>query len=368
MRVLLVSHFYSSHGGGIEFVAETLALELSRRGHQIQWVATDVGEGLPKNVDVLPAKGTNLVERILGLPYPLWIWWEPQKLVRAIRTSDIIHIHDGVYPGNQICFWIARLFRKKVVVTQHVGLVPTGSAFLNFLNRAANKLLVESILKRANAAVFISQVVREYFRLSMAQTKVLTIFNGLDSSIFHPDNVSQTQIRLRLKLPCSRPLILFVGRFVEKKGLHLIRIAAERNPDACFVLVGKGPINPASWGLPNVLVNGQIERQSLPDWYRAADFLLLPSTGEGFPLVVQEAMACGLPCAIFHETWLAWGEGKENFIILKANSGDWDFKLILHRSQNQAFRKLLAEYAIKTWSWQRTTKEYEDLYLEVRMS
>ena len=91
------------------------------------------------------------------------------------------------------------------------------------------------------------------------------------------------------------PIALFVGRFVEKKGLHYLREAAAIRRDVQWVFAGWGPIDPGSWGLPNVRTYAGLKDNSLADLYRASDVLVLPSKGEGFPLVVQEALACGLP-------------------------------------------------------------------------
>jgi glycosyltransferase involved in cell wall biosynthesis len=66
-------------------------------------------------------------------------------------------------------------------------------------------------------------------------------------------------------------------------------------PDWRFWLVGQGPIDPESWYRPNVHVFREREGAALAELYQAADVLILPSFGEGFPLVIQEAMACGLP-------------------------------------------------------------------------
>jgi starch synthase len=93
----------------------------------------------------------------------------------------------------------------------------------------------------------------------------------------------------------ARRQLLFVGRFVEKKGLAALRDLAAANPGWNLSLVGSGPIDPNAWGLDNVQVLGRKDRAALAELYRAADALVLPSVGEGFPLVVQEAMASGLP-------------------------------------------------------------------------
>ncbi len=89
--------------------------------------------------------------------------------------------------------------------------------------------------------------------------------------------------------------MIFVGRFVEKKGLGVLKVLATNNPKIQFALVGKGPIRPQEWELPNIIVLDQQPQSSVADLYRAGDVLLLPSVGEGYPLVIQEAMACGLP-------------------------------------------------------------------------
>jgi glycosyltransferase involved in cell wall biosynthesis len=93
--------------------------------------------------------------------------------------------------------------------------------------------------------------------------------------------------------------LLFVGRFTQKKGLALIREIAAARSEWTWTLVGTpGDVDPASWGLENVIVRPPCAQSELSKTYRAATLFLLPSVGEGFPLVVAEAMGCGTPVLI----------------------------------------------------------------------
>jgi glycosyltransferase involved in cell wall biosynthesis len=298
LKIALVTHFFPAHGGGVELVAQQIARRLAaNHACEIAWCAsdTDPPPDLP-GIQARPMRTWNAVERLTGMPYPLWSLGALRRLAQVIRDADAVHVHDCVYQGSLVGATLARWYDKRLVVTQHIGHVPIRNPLLRFALAAANRIGGSLVLRRAQAVVFISLVVKTYFE-GLIGTRPTFAFgpNGVDTDLFNPGTLNQTRYRERLGFDPARPLLLFVGRFVPKKRLPVVRALAAATPDWQWCLVGEGPDDPHAWGLPNVAVRGPLAQSELPDYYRAADLLVLPSEGEGFPLVVQEAMACGLP-------------------------------------------------------------------------
>jgi len=375
VKILLVTHYFSSHGGGIEIVAHRLASALRARGHEIKWAALDLrklNEALPQDIEALPMRGTNLIEQKLRLPYPLVSPGGLKKIREAMAWADIVHIHDGLYFANQFAARIALKKQKPILLTQHIGHVPYRSAALQLAMKTANRFLTQTFLRKASRVVFISEIVRAFFSNAVDQNKVRTIYNGVDLETFHPGKESQTQVRQRLSLEmhldlCTeKPVYLFAGRFIEKKRIESLRPLTEATPDAQWIFIGRGPLNPRRWNLPNVKVIGHISQTQLADWYRAADLLLLPSVGEGFPLVVQEAMACGLPCLVSEEIREACPPAAQ--LMLSAGvKGDSLESAFADATRNfealRERRNANSGLASQMWSWQTCAKQYEELFV-----
>jgi glycosyltransferase involved in cell wall biosynthesis len=133
--------------------------------------------------------------------------------------------------------------------------------------------------------------------------------NGFDLDAFQPDPAARGSVRQELGISEETPLIGLVARFHPQKDHHnFMQAAAQlhaRLPNVHFLLCGAGvtPENPAlaQWveeaGLrANVHLLGV--RQDVPRLSAALDIATSSSSGEGFPNVVGEAMACGVPCVV----------------------------------------------------------------------
>ncbi|WP_158266289.1 glycosyltransferase family 4 protein [Allosphingosinicella deserti] len=296
LRLLSVTHFFGAHGGGIERVAEHLNREFTRLGHAPSWAASDADPAPdPSIADAVPMRCIDPLERLTGLPMPLPGPRALRSLWRAVREADGIIIHDSLYVTSIAAMMAARWVGKPVVLVQHIAEIPFRSPVLRAAMRIANTIVTRSMLRSADRVVFISATVRDAFRRWKTRRSPELIFNGVDRAVFRPDPDAGARARSALGLATGDRLMLFVGRFVEKKGLPVLAALAQTRPDLLFVLAGRGPIDPDAWGLPNVRVVRDRAGPSLAALYQAADLLLLPSIGEGYPLVVQEAMACGLP-------------------------------------------------------------------------
>ncbi|MEA2084095.1 MAG: glycosyltransferase [Thermodesulfobacteriota bacterium] len=141
------------------------------------------------------------------------------------------------------------------------------------------------------------------------KNKMIVIPNGFDLDFFKPDPAMRNSVRKELGLPDHALLIGLVARFDPQKDHHnFIRAASilsDVRPDVHFVLCGKHITKEnsllAGW-ISNKGLNNKCsllgERHDIPKINSALDIACSASIGEGFPNVVGEAMACGVPCAV----------------------------------------------------------------------
>jgi glycosyltransferase involved in cell wall biosynthesis len=107
------------------------------------------------------------------------------------------------------------------------------------------------------------------------------------------------------KVATDEPVVLFVGRLIQEKGIYdlleAVALARARQPMR-LVLAGGGPEENnfrervRALGLEaHVTLAGYLDAMALSAAYAAADVFVLPSWSEGFPTVLTEAMHAGLP-------------------------------------------------------------------------
>jgi glycosyltransferase involved in cell wall biosynthesis len=122
-----------------------------------------------------------------------------------------------------------------------------------------------------------------------------------DYGAWRPSDAELARLRADAP-PRDKPVVLFVGKLMLRKGVHhLLRAWARAGPDARLVLCGSlhdklAELCAAELALPSVEHRGFVA--DMPAAYAAADAFVLPSLEEGSPLVTAEAAAHGLPLVV----------------------------------------------------------------------
>jgi glycosyltransferase involved in cell wall biosynthesis len=243
--------------------------------------------------------------RWLWLQVPCFMAAELMAAVRIIRSHkiDVIHAH-WLVPQGLVAALAGALTRRPVVVTAH-------GADVYGLRGKLSSALKRWALGRMNRVTAVSQdLARTVRQLTPDRAlEVDVVSMGVDTDRFH---ASRTPQALKRKLGIQGPLILFVGRLAEKKGLVYLLDAMpavlRQAPNATLVVAGDGPLrgelslHARDLGLgESVRFLGARRPDELPGLYSAADVFVGPSIvaeggdTESFGLVFAEAMACGCP-------------------------------------------------------------------------
>jgi phosphatidylinositol alpha-1,6-mannosyltransferase len=371
LRILLCSNYYSDHIGGIQMVAGDLCTRYRAHGHEVCWMAADVAPAPRRSRPAdLPLPAWNFTEERLGLPYPLPSPAALRRVWPRVAWADVVHLHDCLYASNLVAYACARRLGKPVLLTQHIAPIAYRSPLLRLVQGAAYATAGRALLTGADQVVFVSdRVCRCFAGRQGFKRDPLVIENGLDLDTFGlATSAERRGARSALGLPAHARVLLFVGRFVEKKGLPLLRQAIACTPDLLWVLAGPpGGERPDLWKLPNLRVAGAVPRERLPAYYAAADALVLPSTGEGLPVVVQEAMGRGTPAVLSAETADALPDADGLVFPAEpaATSVVAAVRHALDAAGRRGFRERVSTFARERWDPERQAGRYEALLAEL---
>ncbi len=378
LRLTVVTHYFAEHGGGIERVAGRLCEDLTtRHGHTVRWFASHTDsltsdsespvERIASVVERVAVPNWNGIERSTGLPYPLWSVAGLRALARAIEQSDAVHVHDFSYFGSLAAARIARSRGVPLLLTQHTGAVRTGSRAFATLYGVGERTIGRWLFATAAAVTCVSETTRAHWRpIVRDATKLQTVWNGLDfDDTIRVDDRERGRWRAAWGVRDDRPIVLFVGRRIRKKGIEIVHGVARAMPQVTFLIAGQGPIDPEVWALPNVRTLGYVASERVGELYELADVLLLPSYAEGFPLVVQEALVRGTAVLSTAEVAAACPPVAESIahcpIPERDDAQPWirTLERLLTESIGEPDRTRRAERARGLWSRTRCAAEYD---------
>jgi glycosyltransferase involved in cell wall biosynthesis len=273
MRIVLVTN--GLRYGGAERIVEALAVGLTEAGDSVHVIATtrdgEIGDALRKRhipVSVLHIQSA----------YDARV---PLKLALVARRfgAEIMHSHLAV---ADIATAAARWFipSARIVTTVHSAYVGLGSTA---------RRLWRIALPQFDRIVAVSEAVKSCLPGSLSS---IVVRPSLIDEEHSP--MSRAEARRMLGVPDGVRLVMSVGRLVPVKGFDLLARAAKLlDSEARVMVIGEGPDRSALEKEPAVELLGA--RDDAARLLAAADVVVSPSRSEGFPQIVLEAMAQGLP-------------------------------------------------------------------------
>jgi D-inositol-3-phosphate glycosyltransferase len=370
--VLLVSHHYPPHIGGLGLVVQKQAESLVDNGYQVVVLTSRYGrvrdvERGGARIQIIGIPCSHILERVLNIPFPLFsvslIW----RAWRLVRTAEVVHIHDVFYLSSWVAGAFALLLRKPMLVTQHVAMVDHSSRLVMLGQRLVYGTFGRWLFSGACKVVVYNQNVESFLRsMGVPQGQILFLSNGIDTTAFRPaTQAERAAIRQRFGLAQGRSLVLFVGRLVEKKGYHVLLAARDSAYDLVFV--GPGPI-PRDGRIEGVHWMGPLDQDQTAELFRACDLFAFPAIGEIFTLVMQEAMASGLPVVTTDDPAYCGSIVSGCITVSRRDAESFREAIVRTLSDPAALSRLSAQsrdVAVRSFDWRKNFHPLEAVYSEI---
>jgi teichuronic acid biosynthesis glycosyltransferase TuaC len=211
------------------------------------------------------------------------------------RDFDLIDAHY-FYPDGVAAVLLGLALGRPVVITAR------GSDLNIIARHSMPRQWIGWAARNADGLVAVSSGLKQRLvEFGIAAERVRVLRNGVDLALFRPYDREAA----RQALGFVRPTALAVGNLVALKRHNLIVEALTQLPELELVIVGDGPERAAIENLARergvadrVRLLGRVPQDRLPEFYSAADLLVLVSTHEGWPNVLLESMACGTPVLV----------------------------------------------------------------------
>ncbi len=298
MRILFLSQ--NLERGGAERQLTALAVGLAKRGHHVS-VVTFYGGAYEAEIKASGCDVINLNKcgRWDIVPFT----WRLAKTVRSVKP-EVLHSY---LPVPNIIAALLKPLMPNTVLVWGVRAADMDLSRYDRLTRLSYQL--EKVLSFVPKLIIANAEKGKEVAVSKGfpEKKMRVIPNGIDTERFRHAHAMKSQVRYELGLPDDVPVIGMFARFDPMKDHATFLTAAEflakKKPSIRYLLAGQNvdSNNPAFASCASGPLHGKLmllgPRNDVPRLMAALDLYCQSSAyGEGFPNVLGEAMACGVPC------------------------------------------------------------------------
>ncbi len=282
-------------------------------------------------------------------------------LERQIHWADVVWIHGWQTPTLRRALGFALGMGTPVLMRgENCDIaMPDGTG----LWRLAKRFYLKRIFRRCSAFLTIGSANARYYRdRGVAEERLFHTPYAIDNDRFAADAAAarpgRAALRAEIGVAPERPVVLFVGKLMARKRPDLLA-RAFMNPtvqdlNPALVFAGTGEQEETVRALaPGAFFLGFCNQRDLPALYDLADVLVLPSEGEPWGLVINEAMACATAVVTSDQV------GCASDLVTPAcgamfPSGDADAlaAAIVHCLENAGAMGRAAREAITPWSFE----------------
>lgn len=275
-----------------------------------------------------------------------------------LNKFDVLILGGYIDPTNQIVFALGLILKIPIIYSTE-GIKEPRSIF-GIITKPIRYLFA----KKSDACIAQGNITKKYLRsLGAANAKIFIAHNCIDNELFirlyQQFEKDKNHIRKRLGFN-EKYLLLYIGQLIPRKGVFdLIKIyekVIQKRKDTGLIILGSGPLKSqlldiiSKKGIPGVhFIEGGISFSELIKYYSIADIFVLPTLRDLAPLVINEAMACGLPIVVYDSA----GNAKQfvfsdnNGYVIKKGDIDTFSKSIIEILDNKQLRKEMSNNSRK---------------------
>ncbi|AKB75112.1 Glycosyl transferase, group 1 [Methanosarcina lacustris Z-7289] len=286
VRVLMCGSIASS--GGVSTHTRNLIENLSVEGNEILLYNYYTNDAYSKNTNI-----RKIYRRTFGLFFHILANRKRYEIIHDQTSGGIFSFVSSITASIA-----SKIVDKKLIVTFH------HSRTEEFVTKY--KPLFNFVLKNTDTMILVSNRQKEFISRTFPKysDKLVVIPNGYDSTIFFPRNTNEC--RSVLKIPGNKKVIFNISNLIDIKGhkylIEAIGNVAKTRSDFYCIIAGKGYLFETleqqikdSKLEDYIKLVGWIPDNDIPIYINTSDFFVLPSLGEGNPIVMFEAIGCGKP-------------------------------------------------------------------------
>jgi len=306
MHICMLCNFFypTALFGGIEKHVYNLSKGLSEAGFEVSVITSDLftysgrkwfAQSESQNEKIMIQRLHTFAD-LMNNPIT------PGLLFKLFQNGfDIIHCHDHYYFGSLTSACVRRIQKKPLVLTIHTSKVNYRQIFPSLIRSIYDLSFSRYVLNMCDRIIVLSEALRKKVLVdNVPLSKIRCIPNGIDFDEFSTNTFTTS------KRSGKSNVLLFVGRLVERKGVHVLLEAIKlvSNQLNCrLVIIGDGPERNKLEKLSKALeidsivsFLGHVSQKKLIEAYQSSDIFVLPSiSGEVQPFVLLEAIAFQKP-------------------------------------------------------------------------